>query len=477
MAVGAMGMFRKETNLHESDISTQAHIAEPRYLQALTYYGKALQLQSQRASFQSSAFLSLILLIFESLRLRKIAALDHINHGMALLLSFLGDRTTSSDEIASFSPNPRPILSQLADIFMHLATQTRIVLKGRIGQHCPLPDLAKGLEERGISMEDFIVLLSQVSTSKHYITPQTFTSLDEFEEHWISMTRRQAEMGLIMLQAMMRSTILECECQQQISELLASTLKDPEVQKFCDDARRDTDSMEQALLPLFSGIMMSTAMDSPTYLRVLYLRLRFLSVQVFNNPPQYACIRSMVALTPRLREFLSLAELAIRITRKTAMHGAYSLCIDGGLAWYLLQIALHCRDPLVRDEAILALDGYAGQDGLWTTRSLHALALRNRIVEQQNADGDTAQVQWQRLWRREYYLEDGGERVVFRFLEKELELDQWILVEEVGEFQDEEVCAKWTRQLNPRSGRLLVQEGFPHGSTKGPTGLPGQMDL
>lgn len=110
----------------------------------------------------------------------KIAALDHINHGMALLVSFLGDRTTSSDEIASFSRNPRPILGQLADIFMHLATQTRIVLKGRIGQHCPLPDLAKGLRKREISMEYFIVLLSQVSTSKHYITPQIFASSDEF---------------------------------------------------------------------------------------------------------------------------------------------------------------------------------------------------------------------------------------------------------------------------------------------------------
>lgn len=277
-----------------------------------------------------------------------------------------------------------------------------------------------------------------------------------FKEHWISVTRRQAEMGPIMLQAMMGPTILECEHQQQMGDLFASIAKDSEVQKFCNDTRRDMDSMEQAFLPLFSDIMMSTTMDSPPYLRALYLRLRFLSVQVFSTPPQYACIQPIVALTPKLREFLSLAELAIRITRKTTVCRVYSLCVDGGIAWYLLQIALHCRDPLVRDEAILALDGYASQDGLWTTRSLHALALRNHVVEQQNVNGDTTQVQWQRLWRREYYLEDGGERVVFRFLEKELELDQWILVEEVGEFPDKEACAKWTRQLNPPSGRLLV---------------------
>ncbi|VUC31453.1 unnamed protein product [Clonostachys rosea] len=452
MAVGAMSMFRKRTDLQESNISTKVHVADPRYLQALGYYGQALQLQSQRASFQSSAFLSLILLIFESLRLRKLAALDHINHGMALLLSVLDDLTTSSNEIASFSPNPRPILGQLADIFMHLATQTRIVLK----------DLAKGLRERGILMEDFIVLLSEVPTRKNYITPEKFRSLDEFEEHWISMTRRQAEMSPIMLQAMMRSRILETEDQQQIGGLFASILSDANVQSFCDNTRLVMESMEQAFLPLFSDIMMSTTMDSPTYLRAVYLRLRFLSVHVFSNPPQYACVQSMVALTPRLREFLSLAELAIRITRKTTMCPAYSLCIDGGLAWYLLQIALHCRDPLLRDEAILALEGYAGQDGLWTTRSLHALALRNRIVEQRNVNGDPAQAQWQRLWRREYYLEDGGERVIFRFLEKHPESDQWVLVEEVGEFEDQGVNAKWTRQPNPQSGRLLVQDGFPH---------------
>ncbi|CAI6094590.1 unnamed protein product [Clonostachys chloroleuca] len=279
-------------------------------------------------------------------------------------------------------------------------------------------------------------------------------------------------MGPIMLQAMMGSTILECEHQQQMGDLFPSIAKDSEVQKFCNDTRRDMDSMEQAHHDVDDN-----GLDSPPYLRALCLRPRFLSVQVFSTPPQYACIQSIVALTPKPREFLSLAELAIRITRKTTVCRVYSLCVDGGIAWYLLQIALHCRDPLVRDEAILALDGYASQDGLWTTRSLHALALRNHVVEQQNVNGDTTQVQWQRLWRREYYLEDGGERVVLRFLEKELELDQWILVEEVGEFPDKEACAKWTRQLNPPSGRLLVQEGFPHASTKGPTGLPGQMDL
>ena len=206
MAIGAISLWRGDTTLPADD-THPASVSDTRYLQALAFYGEALKRQGRRASLQSAAFLSPLLVIFESMRLQRRAALDHVNHGMALLLAFVTG-PKPNDNISGFAPNPRPVLAQLADVFTHLATQTRVVLQGRVGKCSPLPDLARGLRERDITMDAFVLRLSQVAARSERVVPFVFSSLDEFEDHLVSLTRRQAEMGPIMLRAVQETGII-----------------------------------------------------------------------------------------------------------------------------------------------------------------------------------------------------------------------------------------------------------------------------
>ncbi len=463
MAIGAISLWRANTTTLDVNATSSGAAFNTHYLQALAFYGEALKRQNRHASLQSAAFLSLLLVIFESIRRQRRAALNHVNHGMALLLSFVtGPR--ADDNISGFAPNPRPVLAQLADVFTHLATQTRVVLQGRVGLCSPLPDLARGLRERDMTMDAFVLLLSRVAGQGHLVTPSVFSSLDEFEDQLVSLIRRQAEMGPIMLRAMEDTGITESEDQQHITALFPTLLRDPNVQHFCNDTRQAMEALERAFIPLFDKVTLSTDLDSPTYLRAIHLRLRHLAVYILNNPPQYADIEAMITLGPRFREFVSLAEVMLRVAKGFfSTNPVYRLCVDGGLAWHLLQVALHCRDPTTRDQASLLLREYPGQDGLWSTRALYALASRNRLLERVNANGDEPQTQWQRLWRREYYLEDGGERLVFRFLDRDGASEEWALVEEVAELDDNAVEVEWKQQPRPTSGRLLLKEATPCG--------------
>lgn len=462
MAVGAVAVCRRQ----KTEILCSTSPSSPsdaHHLRALSYYGAALQRQGRHASLRSTAFLALLLLIFESVRMQNKAALSHVNHGMALLLSVVAS-PIAADAITCLSPNPRPVLAQLADVFTHLAMQTRLVLGGRVGKHVPLPDLARGLQERDMTMEAFVLLLSRVSRKAPRTIPEVFTSLDDFEDHLVSVTRRQAEMGPIMLQAMESTRILDMDDHERIADTFPSLLRDPRVLGFSATAQREMEALDRAFRPLLDDMTASAAMDSPTYLRAICLRLRFLAVYIFNNPPQYADVDAMITLGPRFREFTSLAGVALRVSRRSLL-GAYPasqmLCIDGGIAWQLLLVSLHCRDPITRDEATLLLSDYPGQDGLWSTRALHALAVRNRLLERDNAVEGSAQEQWRRLWRREYYMEDGGERLIFRFLVKCVAPRAWVLAEEVadlGEDGDAAAGVEWKRHPSPESGRLLLEE-------------------
>ena len=164
----------------------------------MSYYLQSLKLQSGRASVHNAILLSVLLLMFETLRGQRRIALDHVNHGMALLLSILSVENTDT---TSLPPNPKPLLTEVADIFTQIATQARTVVRDRVGSCPPLPNLARGLLERQLTLEFFDALLSRLSSSAEldYI-PFAFRILDEFEEYWATAHRQQAMIGPLMLE-------------------------------------------------------------------------------------------------------------------------------------------------------------------------------------------------------------------------------------------------------------------------------------
>ncbi|KAM5341460.1 hypothetical protein ACJ41O_014491 [Fusarium nematophilum] len=423
---------------------------------AVACYCRSLKLQSQQASAQDAVFLSVLSLIFETLRGNRKTALDHVNHGLALLLALLTDKD-SRRHVANLGPNPTPLLESVGDIFTQLLGQARSVLRGRVGDGHPLPNLAKGLENSKHTMESFMVRLSQMPRSSETLDsiPTVFDNLDEFEKYWTIVRRGRIALAPIIMEVVQRVRVSDQEAEEVITAIYSNLLGNPQVKRFCEESTRMMQALNTAFLPLFNTIIMSDA-DSPTYLRAILLRLQFLAVYFFEDPANYLDVESLVSRTHMFREYLSLAGIALR-TAKKIKNPAHRLSLQCALAWCLTVIGMFCRDPLTRDEAVSRLEEYPGQDGLWNTRSLYLLALRNRVVERANAVEGTPQEQWQRLWRREFVFEDGGDRILLRYLEKDTATEQWQLVEEAAEVREDPEQVHWVRQpITGASGLLML---------------------
>lgn len=66
--------------------------------------------------------------------------------------------------------------------------------------------------------------------------------------------------------------------------------------------------------------------------------------------------------------------------------------------------------------------------------------------------------QLQRLWRREFVFENGGDRILFRYYDKDEATGEWQLIEEAAEVQGESDDIHWIRQPLTGSGGLLMKD-------------------
>ncbi|RFU29278.1 hypothetical protein B7463_g7074, partial [Scytalidium lignicola] len=463
MAIGALSKWHstqtKSNSLRAVSVPNLPSVeGDTHYFHAVAYYCRSLKLQNQQGSLLDAVFLSVLLLFFEALRGNRKAALDHVNHGLTLLLTLTTDQD-AHDHIFKFAPNPEPVISSVADVFTYLAPQARAVLRGRFGQSPPpLPNLMKRLKDKKQTMESFMVLLSQLPRSSPTLDriPVVFSSLSELEEFWIPFQRKQTAIGLIMQEIIQASKTSESKNKDADSFYL-DLLGSSRIREFCEDSMKVVEALNTAFSPLFNKIMMSDT-ESLIYLRAIHLRLQLLGMYIFEDPPAFLDMEMLQSRTPLFREYLSLADIALRTTKQQTKNAAHQLSLQCSLALYLLSVALHCRDPLVRDQAVWMLKDYPGEDGLWNTRSLYAIALRNRTVEQANAAEGTPAEQLQRLWRREFIFEDGGDRVVFRYISKDETSQTWQLVEEAADVHGEAENMDWKRQPLSGSGGPLIRD-------------------
>lgn len=459
IAIGALSTWHRQSTCESLSVVSVPALptaeGDAHYFHAVAYYCRSLKLQSQGASVQDAVFLSVLLIIFETLRGNKKAALNHVNHGLAMLLTLLTD-VNADRHIADLGPNPKPLLGAVADIFTQLALQSRTILHGRVGDGPPLPSLAKSLRDRKQTMESFVNLLSRSPHSSATIDriPAVFDSLDEYEEYWLAFQRSQIEIDSVFVDTMQNSIVFGLKDQDAINAFVLNLLSNPRIVEFCDKSRKTLRALDAAFLPLFNKIIMSDV-ESPAYLKSIHLRLQFLGSYFFDQSPEYLNVEVLESRTPCFREFLSLAEIALRTAKRNIKNPAHQLSLQCGLAWRLLIVAFFCRDPLARDEAVWMLKDYPGQDGLWNTRSLHALALRNHLVEQKNVEGTPGE-QWQRLWRREFIFEDGGDRIIFRYQDKDEITGEWQLVEDAAEIRGDSEEFHWQRQPLTGSDGLLM---------------------
>ncbi|KAK9418961.1 putative Zn(2)-C6 fungal-type domain-containing protein [Seiridium unicorne] len=126
--IGALNIWHRQAGrkslYHIFVPSLSAATEDVHYFQTVAYYCRSLRRHHQQMCLQGKVFLSVPLLLFEMLRRNRKAALDHVNHGLALLLTLLMDGDTRR-LVENFAPNPRPVLGAVADLFSHLATPPR----------------------------------------------------------------------------------------------------------------------------------------------------------------------------------------------------------------------------------------------------------------------------------------------------------------------------------------------------------------
>ncbi|KAI1389239.1 uncharacterized protein F4822DRAFT_437552 [Hypoxylon trugodes] len=462
IAVGALSLWHRQST-HDSlrTISVPTIPKAERdahYFYAVAYYCRSLKLQNQHASARDAMFLSVLWLVFETLRGGKRAALSHVNHGLAILLELLTGEDVDH-RVAELAPSPAPLLEAVANIFVPLAMQARAVLQGRIGNGPPLPSLTKGLRSKKKTMESFIILMSHLTRPKATMEniPAVFNNLDEFEEYWVTAQRAQIVMASIMTDVMRDSGVFASNGHDIIKKFYSALLGDGRILEISQNSGKVMQKLDAAFLPLFNKILMSDV-ESPEYLKAIHLRLEYLGVYIFNDPPQFLDIETLHSRTPLFREYLSLAEVALRIAKREIKNPAHQFSLQCGLAFNLLITSFFCRDPLTRDQAVWMLREYPAQDGLWNTRSLYLLALRNRDVEKSNTVEGTPMEQLQRLWRREFVFEDGGDRILFRYYDKDKVTGEWELIEEVVEVREDAEDIHWKRQPLTGSGGLLMKD-------------------
>ncbi|KAF4993175.1 hypothetical protein FGRMN_6660 [Fusarium graminum] len=427
------------------------------YLSAVAHYCYALKLQSQQASMQDAVFLSMLFLCFEMLRGNRKAALDHINHGLAMLLALLTD--SDSRLLTSFAPNPKPLIAVVGDIFSHILPQTRLILRGDIGRSPVIPNFSRGLRAKKQTVETFTALIANLPRSYPPIRdlPAVLDSLDDFEKYWITGRSAKVSIGPILMEAVQRSGVLTSTNPNDVSELWKHVAADPRIQEICEASTKELHALESAFMPVFNRAIMSDPASSD-YIRAIHLRMHYLGTCTFDDLTHFYDIEPVIAKTPLFREFLSLAEISIRIARRDLRNPAQRLSLQCNLSMYLFLTSLFCRDPLLRDEATWMLKDYPGQDGIWNTRSLYLLALRNRTLERRNASEGTALEQWHRLLRREYLFEQGGDRIVLCFLDKDPISGEWRLVEETAEVKGDVEAVQWQRRPLSAAGKPLFSD-------------------
>jgi hypothetical protein len=458
MAIGAMSMsYDGDGNEGRSALAT-GKPGEHR-IRALQHYGRSLKMLHDRPSVHDAVFLSLLSLRFEKLQGNNGAALDHVNHGLALVTTLMMD-DDSDRAMAALAPDPKPVLSALAAIFTQLAPQARFIHRGRVKQTVPNQDFLKSLADKGHTLESFMVLASHLlpESAGHEDIPDTITSLDEFERH-LAIQRRRLMSVPAHIDADQAYLVLGTNDAVAIDEFYQSQLSSLAMKEGYGRVKKDLERLNTAFLPLYNQITANDSHSSPSYLRALNLRLLFLQVYGFEDPTQYLDHEALQRQTPLFHEYLSVARAALQAASLAAKSPAQSISLECNVAGHLMLAALFCRDALVRDEATRMLKDYPGQDGLWNTRSLYLVARKSQDVERATAADEPGgpAVWWTRLWRREYIFEDGGNRILYRHLRKDKASGEWGLVEEVAEVpQDPSEEVHWKEQATSGYSKLII---------------------
>lgn len=202
----------------------------------------------------------MLLLFFEVLRGNKKTALNHLNHGLSLMLNLLTDDAHSY--LHAVAPNPKPFLLSVTSILALLAPQARFVLLGSVGQDRPLPNFISGLEGNGLTIESSIALLGRLSRrGVSNVCPSTFKNLEEYQEYWRDVWTTNSAVGPMAIKIIKSSGVMGSTEGSAIDAFYHNLLSNSEIKKFCEVSKKTMHTLSDVSLPLFNKIFMSDTLS------------------------------------------------------------------------------------------------------------------------------------------------------------------------------------------------------------------------
>ena len=543
-----------ETSQHYADGVTY-------YIRALQLQARQQQrAQDQAASpaqLWAAVLSSALFACFESLRGDRHGALKHVSHGITLvseLLRHLGQPLVPAlrpmvrdNDQFDFAPAPRAAIYSLLRDFERLETQCRTFVSSRTIASSELSRDPLAITEAGTaspatwpssssSMRSTMQLATGhpgYTSAAYYQTlryadtaysvmnlPARMESILEARGHWERALRRiwgfypgiwHAADAMLKEEGVDGLALLDDEAlERRIDDFVLDPKLEARRNECLDLARR----MEAAFTPLFEELAAAKEEEPQVYLQALGLKLQrtfaILSVEV----PRYCSLAEVRAATPRYAELLALVEemMSYIIAREDGESGHRSgragrpssqpqirgFSMDMGVSWYLIVVALGCRDLALRQRALSILAQYPRVDGFFSTRALHAMITRALEVEWEeeaaaaaaaaarstrlgmdittvDADGgapstgdgqmqaclpDDEEARWRRLRRREFAFGDDGRTVIYRYLRKDWAAGGAVaFVEEVADYTLPAGEIRWLRRPYTEAVHLLSDLG------------------
>nr|XP_036574889.1 C6 zinc finger domain-containing protein [Colletotrichum truncatum]KAF6781373.1 C6 zinc finger domain-containing protein [Colletotrichum truncatum] len=433
------------------------------YQSAIVHYCQALRLQAQTdfqtASIQEAVLLSILFVAFEALRGNRHSALQHVKYGFVLLQELL-TCADSDARVWNLAPDPRELITEVLDLYNHLDQQCKSIVSADVKtSRSPAYELIRGLKARGHTIETYSMQITRYTDpgEDRRTMPEVFYDADEAYAWWQVCQRRIAKLSTLLLTVIDDFKIEDVTDEEGVHNLLNMMQTHPELLAFSEKSLKNLQQWRASFEPLYNKTLSDPSIDRREHVKMLHLRMHYLIMFLYHFFPKYSDEATVSSLTPHCREINDVIEILLEEQEKDVKTPANLFAMEFGLAWQLTIVAMTCRDPLVRENAMRILEKYPRRDGLWDSQGFLAVLKKNREIEKYNAKEGTPSEQWKRLCRREFIFEDAGETIIFRSLRKNDATGEWDLVEEKADFRGDLEGLVW--QERPLSAPGLLRSG------------------
>ncbi|GKT45273.1 uncharacterized protein ColSpa_05454 [Colletotrichum spaethianum] len=392
----------------------------PHYALALSYYGRAIReirkATPNTSSLQAAIICCLLFVCFEVLHGDRKVVFSHISNGQKMMDELL--RKCDEDSRLNQSViGAESVEMDVLHVFQRLIQQSWScgVLRRRDqgASEQPSDDQKNSFSERSWCCRG-----GSGRKCTYHKTPSSFATLEEARRWWDVTQHYVTHSSNIVLPItyLGLGDDLVSECNERIQrhmdeiDMARAGLKPATAERW-EDFKDALERWHGGFEHLWLAAQDNRNEDEKSYAQAAYLRVHYLSMYSCVHSPLSCSYDSIVCLTPKYREIVELCNSLLEY-QKRSFEAAEIFTMDMGPTWPLFLAGLRCREAEVRNEAIRLLYENPRRDGLWDSRRLYALTIRNRMLEVSNAQEGTLEEQWWRLQHRSAYVNEQGHLIV-----------------------------------------------------------------